>query len=245
MLPCQKTTCNSVIQIKKIKIVYAINHAATALLFKKKAAKSPMWTLLVSVQLVEILWVIFNYLGWEHFSVSNGNLHLDFLPYSHSIFSGVAWALLSFAIIILVSKDRKLGIAFSLGVLSHIVIDLLFHEKDILLSPFSKTPVWGLGIIDYPWLDFFLELIYGIFCWWYFKGSKALLAVIVVFNLTDLPMMLAHATSLEPFRQYPAILPSVILFQIFIIWYFVWRFSKRASYSKQQPTKQAELRQQL
>jgi hypothetical protein len=207
--------------------MYAINHAATALLVKKKVPSSPLLILLISVQLLEIFWVIFSYSGWEHFSVLNGKLHLDFLPYSHSVFSGVVAALISFAIINWGYKNRKLAIAFSIGVLSHTILDVIFHEKDIRLSPFSDTPVWGLGIIDYPILNFTLEFIYGIFCWWYFKGSKALLTVIIVFNIIDLPIMLAHGNMLKPFEQYPLILPSFILFQILITWYFVWRCSRK------------------
>ena len=205
--------------------MYAIGHAATALLIKKKLPAASIFPLLISVQLVEICWVIFNYLGWEHFSVTNGKLHLDFLPFSHSVFSGVMAALISFAIINWGYKNRKLAIAFAIGVLSHIVIDMVFHESDIRLSPFSATPAWGLGIIDYPFLDFVLELLYGICCWWYFKGSKALLIVIVVFNIIDLPIMLAHGNMLKPFEQYTFILPTFILFQILITWYFIWRYS--------------------
>ena len=209
--------------------MYAINHAATALLIKKKQPTAPVLLLLVSVQLVEMFGVIFNYLGWEHFSVSNGKLHLDFLPYSHSVFSGVVAAFISFAIINWGYKNRKLAIAFSIGVLSHIIIDMIFHEKDIRLSPFSGTPVWGLGIIDYPLLNFTIEFMYGIFCWWYFRGSKALLTVIVVFNISDLPIMLAHGDMLKPFEQYPFILPSIVLFQILITWYFIWRYSRNTA----------------
>jgi hypothetical protein len=209
--------------------MYAINHAATALIIKKKQPAASVFLLLISVQLVEVLWVIFNYLGWEYFSVSNGRVHLSFLPYSHSVFSGVVAALISFAVINWGYNNRKLAIAFSVGVLSHVLIDVIFHEKDIRLSPFSSMPVWGLGIIDYPILNFVLELTYGIFCWWYFKGSRALLTVIIVFNILDLPMMLAHGDMLKPLVQYPFILPSVILFQILITWYFVWRYSKKTS----------------
>lgn len=204
--------------------MYAINHAATALLIKKNES-TPILPLLISVQLVEILWVIFNYLGWEHFSVANGRLHLNFLPYSHSVLSGVVAAFISFAIINWGYKNRNLAIAFSIGVLSHIIIDVIFHEKDIQLSPFSDTPVWGLGIINHPFLNFAIEFLYGIFCWWYFKGNKALLTVIIVFNIIDLPIMLARDNMLKPFEQYPFILPSVILFQILITWFFIWRYS--------------------
>ncbi|SMO35877.1 hypothetical protein SAMN06265171_101269 [Chryseobacterium rhizoplanae] len=205
--------------------MYAINHAATALLIKKNNPKLPLFPLLVSVQLVEVFWVFFNYLGWEHFSISGGRVHLDFLPYSHSVFSGIAAAVLSFCVINWGYKNRKLALAFAIGVLSHVVIDVIFHEKDIQLSPFSAKPVLGLGILDYPILNFIIEFAYGIFCWWYFKGNKALLWVIIIFNIIDLPIMLAHGDALNPFVRYPFLLPSVILFQILITWYFVYRYA--------------------
>lgn len=207
--------------------MYAINHAATALLIKKKQPAAPILLLLISVQLVEILWVLFNYIGWEYFSISEGKVHLDFLPYSHSIFSGVVAALISFAIINWGYRNRNLAIAFSIGVISHVLIDLVFHEKDIQLSPFSNKPVWGFGIIDFPFLNFVIEFAYGIFCWWIFKGSQKLLWVIIIFNLIDLPIMLASGNSLQPFANHPFLLPTTILFQIVITWYFVWRHSIR------------------
>jgi len=205
--------------------MYAINHAATALLIQKKEPKLPLLPLLISVQLVEILWVLFNYFGWEYFSVSGGRLHLDFLPYSHSIFSGLIAAGISFAIINWGYKNRKLATAFTIGVMSHIVIDMLFHEKDIRLSPFIASPVMGLGILEFPTLNFIIEFAYGLFCWWYFKGSRALLWVIIVFNIVDLPIMFAHGDMLSPLIQYPFLLPSVILFQILITWFFVYRYA--------------------
>ncbi len=79
--------------------MYAINHAATALIIKKKQPAAPILLLLVSVQLVEVFWVLFNYLGWEYFTVTNGRVHLSFLPYSHSVFSGAVAALVAFAVI--------------------------------------------------------------------------------------------------------------------------------------------------
>ncbi len=209
--------------------MYAINHAATALLLRKKESKLPLLPILIAVQLVEIFWVLFNYIGWEHYSISDGKLHLDFLPYSHSILSGIIAAAVAFAMINWGYNNRKLAIAVAVGVMSHIIIDLLFHEKDIQLSPFSSTPAWGLGVIDFPFLNFAIEFLYGIFCWWYFKGSRALLIVIVVFNVIDLPIMLAHGDMLTPFVKFPFLLPSVILVQIIITWYFVFRYSVKRS----------------
>ena len=207
--------------------MYAINHAATALLLKKKSPALPIWPLLISTQVLELLWILFNYTGVEYFSVTDGHLHLDFLPYSHSIFSAILVALLSYAIIRWGFKNPKLAPVFAVGVLSHVVLDLLFHERDIQLSPFSDTPSWGLGIIEFPILNFILEFLYGIFCWWYFKGSRALLIVIIVFNILNLPIMLASGAVLKPLIDHPALLPSFILFQIIITWYFIARYSRK------------------
>lgn len=206
--------------------MYAINHAATSLLLKKDRPNVPILPLLVSTQVVELFWIAFNYLGIEHFSVSNGELHLDFLPYSHSVFSGLLLSLISYSLIRWIIKNKPLALPFALGVLSHVVLDILFHEKDIRLSPFSETPVWGLGIISFPFLNFILESLYGIFCWWYFKGNTRLLAAIVIFNILDLPVMLASGKALDVFILYPALLPTFILLQILVSWYLVAKFSK-------------------
>ena len=206
--------------------MYAINHAATALILKKKEPTSPIWPLLISTQLVEVLWVLFNYLGLEYFSIAGGRIHLDYLPYSHSVFSSVLIALLSYVIIRWGYKNKRLALVFAIGVLSHVALDMLFHEKDIQLSPFSDTPAWGLGVIAFPFLNFILELIYGIFCWWYFKGNRALLITIIVFNVLDLPVMLASGKPLNIFISYPFLLPTFILFQILMTWYFVAKFSR-------------------
>jgi hypothetical protein len=206
--------------------MYAINHAATALLLKKKAPSAPIFPLLVSTQLMELFWVLFNFIGIEHYAVINGQLHLDFLPYSHSVFSAFLLSGISYCFIRWVLRNKSLALPFAIGVVSHLVLDVIFHERDIHLWPFTVAPVWGLGIIRYPIINFLLEFGYGIFCWWYFRGNGKLLIAIVVFNLLDFPIMLASGSSLNIFIEYPSLLPAFILFQIVITWYFVARYSR-------------------
>ena len=45
--------------------MFAINHAATALLINKRFPEEPIIPLLFSVQLMELLWVALNLLGVE------------------------------------------------------------------------------------------------------------------------------------------------------------------------------------
>ncbi len=45
--------------------MFAINHAAAALVIKRKYPSVPLIWLLISVQFMEFVWVAFNYLGIE------------------------------------------------------------------------------------------------------------------------------------------------------------------------------------
>lgn len=74
----------------------AINHAATALLINKKWPGVPIIPVLLSVQLVEILWVAFNLLGVEVTTTEPqvralNDIHLAYMPYSHSIAATAPW----------------------------------------------------------------------------------------------------------------------------------------------------------
>lgn len=169
----------------------AINHAATALLINKKWPGMPIVSVLLSVQLVEFLWVAFNLLGVEVTTTEPqvralNDIHLAYMPYSHSI---AATVVLAFAVWVVVAKllnKPTWGLALAVAVSSHIVLDLATHVHDIALAPGIESPKFGSGLYAVPLLALVVETIYGIWCWWIFRGSKALLAVIVAFNLAAL-----------------------------------------------------------
>ena len=65
--------------------MFAINHAATALIIKKGFKDVPILWILISVQFVELLWVLLNYIGIERTTTEKdvkyvGNIHLSYLP---------------------------------------------------------------------------------------------------------------------------------------------------------------------
>jgi hypothetical protein len=72
--------------------MYAISHAATALLLKKRWPDVPLWPLLIGAQAIELLWIVLTLFGVEHFSVHQGRISLDFLPYLHSVTSALLLA---------------------------------------------------------------------------------------------------------------------------------------------------------
>jgi hypothetical protein len=211
--------------------MFAISHAATALLLKRRYPSAGLWALLFAVQAVELLWVILTYLGIEHIEVAGGTLHLGFLPYSHSVFTGVALALLVGAAIQVSRGDRAFAVAVGLGIVSHIVLDIVQHERDIHLFPAAWGPRLGLGLTHHPLANFAIELVYGVVCWRLFGGRIGLLVGIIIFNLLDLPLMLPNPDAATRLGAHPAILTTIILVQIIASWLLVARLARRSRYA--------------
>lgn len=194
----------------------AINHAATALLINKKWPGVPMIPVLLSVQLVEFLWVAFNLLGLEVTTTEPqvralNDIHLAYMPYSHSIASTVVLAFTVWVVVAKFLKQPTWGLALAVAVSSHIVLDLATHVHDIALAPGIESPKFGSGLYGVPSLALVVETIYGVWCWWVFRGSKSLLAVIVVFNLGALSFYSPFIPGPEQFLAgHPKIFAAVI-----------------------------------
>jgi hypothetical protein len=190
--------------------VFAINHAATALLVRRGFSGSdrgasepgsgapallPMIPLLLSVQAMEVVWVVLNLVGVERVTTeptvrSVADIHLDFMPYSHSVATMAGVALLAWGAVRFGLGRRALAAAVGVGVLSHLVLDLVTHAPDIVLAPGLAEPRLGLGLYSrLPLAAFVLELAYGFLCWRVARGGRALLAVILLFNLANLSIL--------------------------------------------------------
>jgi hypothetical protein len=210
--------------------LFAINHAATALLIRRHYPQVPLGWLLLAVQWVELLWVLFNYLGWERTVTdaavhSVANIHLIHMPYSHSIATSVLFALLAWLLLARLLQRPALATAVAIGVLSHIVLDLVTHSHDIALAPGISSPRLGLGLYDVPLLGFAVESLYGLFCWWYCGGGRALLAVILGFNLANITFFSAALSGPEVWLAgKPLLIVSAIAAQLGVTLYLVGRF---------------------
>jgi membrane-bound metal-dependent hydrolase YbcI (DUF457 family) len=215
--------------------VFAINHAAAALLIRRRYPDVWFIPILLSVQVMEFLWVALNYLGVERTTTEPvvryvGDIHLEFMPYSHSVATmfaaaGVAWA----AGVAL--RRPRLGAAVGVGVLSHLLLDLATHNGDIALAPFIGGPSYGTYLYGtLPALAFVVELGFGVFCWWVYRGSRALLAVIVGFNLANASLFFAVVPGLETMLAGRSrVLVTVILLQILVtLWAIWWAADRRA-----------------
>jgi hypothetical protein len=203
--------------------MFAINHAAAALAIKRKYPSVSLIWLLVSVQFMEFIWVTFNYLGIERTTTEDavafvGDIHLTHMPWSHSVATMLGVAVLAWLVLGKGLGKGKLGAAVGIGIASHLVLDLLTHQPDIQLMPFVSEPKLGLGIYGAaPLAAFSFELGFGVWCWWYYGGTRALLAAIVLFNVANISMFAAAIPGPESWLAHqPALITTLIFMQIVV-----------------------------
>jgi hypothetical protein len=212
--------------------MFAINHAATALIIKKEFADVPIIWLLISVQFMEILWVMLNFLGVEHTTTEVevryvGDVHLSYMPFSHSMVTMVGVAFLAWLIISKGLGQPDIGTAVGIGLSSHLILDLVTHRNDISIAPFIDSQKYGLGLYaKFPIFAFVLEIGYGIVCWWIYRGRLALLVTIILFNLANISMFFSGISGIEKYMaNRPLLITTVILVQILVTLILVGIFS--------------------
>jgi membrane-bound metal-dependent hydrolase YbcI (DUF457 family) len=212
--------------------MFAVDHAATALIIKRRFPSVSMTPLLVSVQAMELAWVGLNYLGVERTTTaptveSVADIHLAWIPYSHSVATVLAAAALVWWTIERGLGRRALGRAVAIGIVSHLVLDVATHAPDIALWPGSRFPQLGLGLYNgAPAAAFLVEMLYGVLCWWVYRGSKALLSVIVLGNLANVSFFFAGLAGPEQLLAgRPMLVVTVVLTQIVTMLVLVGIFS--------------------
>lgn len=208
--------------------MFAINHAAAALIVKRRYPDVPLVPILLAVQGMELLWVALNYLGIERTVTESsvrfvGDIHLSYMPFSHSIVTMTLVALAAWAVAAVLGRPR-LGAAVAIGVISHLLLDLATHDRDLVLAPFVAGPAFGTQLYGlFPLGAFILELGFGVLCWWIYRGGLALLAIIVGFNVANLSLFFAAIPGPEQWlANRPLLLTTVILFQIVVTLWAVW-----------------------
>lgn len=203
--------------------MFAVDHAATALLLKRRFPSVHIAPMLVAVQAMELAWVALNYLGLERTTTgpavrSVADIHLSYMPYSHSVATAVGGALLAWVVIEFGVGRRALGRAVGLGIASHLVLDLLTHAHDIALWPGLSSPKVGLGLYDAaPFAAFVVEMTYGLLCWRLYRGGAGLLALVVLGNLANLSLFSAAVPGPEVYLAgRPLLVVSLVFVQIIV-----------------------------
>jgi membrane-bound metal-dependent hydrolase YbcI (DUF457 family) len=214
--------------------MFAVDHAATALLVKRRYPSVPLAPILISVQAMELAWVGLNYLGIERTTAeaavhSVADVHLTFMPYSHSVVTAAGAAVLAWLAIEKGLGRAALGRAVGIGIVSHLILDLATHGHDIVLWPGLSTPKLGLGLYTVvPFAAFIVEFLYGLFCWYVYRGGIGLLALISLGNLANLSFLSPAIPGPEEYLAgRPMLLVTVIFAQIVVTLVLVGVLARR------------------
>jgi hypothetical protein len=174
---------------------------------KKIAPKTSLGTLMLAVGFVDILWPFFLLLDWEHVRVQPGITAvtpLDFYDYpiSHSLVSGVIWALVFSGVYFGLTRYKAGALAVGLGVVSHWFLDFFSHGPDMPVVFGSGAGKYGLGLWYSIPATLMVEVamfVVGIWIYtratkpldgigrWGFAGFMAFLCLIYVANIFGPP----------------------------------------------------------
>jgi len=183
---------------------------------------------------MELAWVGLNYLGIERTTTeatvhSVADIHLAYMPYSHSVGIPVCAAVLAWLIIEKGFGRAALGRAVGLGIVSHLILDLATHAHDIVLWPGWPTPKLGLSLYEAaPTVAFIVDFLYGIFCWYVYRGGVGLLTLISRGNLANLSFFSPTIPGPEEYLAgRPMLLVTVVFVQIVVSLVLVGLLARR------------------
>jgi hypothetical protein len=137
-----------------------VGHYGPSFLAKRLAPAIPLWILFLAVQLLDVFWAIFIFLGVERVRIVPGftetnALDLYYMPYTHSLPGALAWAAAAAILYRLVTGSGREGVLVGAAVFSHWPLDLLVHRPDLAL--YDNAAKVGLGLWDYPYLTLVVE----------------------------------------------------------------------------------------
>lgn len=137
-----------------------VGHYGPSFLAKRLSPVIPLWVLFLAVQLLDISWAVFIFLGVERLRIVPGftatnALDLYYMPYTHSLPGALAWAAAAGIFYRLITRSSREAALVGVGVFSHWPLDLLVHRPDLAL--YDNTAKVGLGLWDYPYVTLVLE----------------------------------------------------------------------------------------
>ena len=154
-----------------------IGHFAPALVAAARPKAAGLGTLFVAAQLIDIGFAALLIPGVEAMRIVPGitamnPMDLHHMPYTHSLFGALIWAVIFGAIVWFATKRKEAATGAALVVVSHWFIDLIVHIPDLTL--YGMPPKLGLGLWNHPLIAMPLEvlLIGGAFLY-YLRRTEA------------------------------------------------------------------------
>jgi len=138
-----------------------IGHFAPALVVAARPKAAGLGTLFVAAQLVDIAFAALLVPGIEAMRIVPGitamnPMDLYHMPYTHSLFGTILWAVLLGFVTGFATRRREAAIGAAIVVVSHWFVDLLVHIPDLTLL--GTPPKIGLGLWNHPLVAMPLEI---------------------------------------------------------------------------------------
>jgi len=139
-------------------------HFGLAAVVKAQSPRVPLWALMLSTYLLDVIFIILLSMGLEGFTPIDpahpayGQVLID-APYTHSL---VGAGLIALVAGLLAGRawGKRSGLVIGMVVMSHWVLDLLVHRPDLPILPGNagNLPLLGFGIWQVPVASALLEL---------------------------------------------------------------------------------------
>ena len=127
-----------------------IGHYGAGLAAKRFTPYTSLGTLVIAVQLLDLIWPVFLMLGIERVRIDPGNtrvtpLAFEYYPWTHSLAMAIVWAALAGTAYAILRRQNRGAVAVTAAVLSHWVLDFITHRPDLPLWP-PNGPLVGLAL---------------------------------------------------------------------------------------------------
>jgi membrane-bound metal-dependent hydrolase YbcI (DUF457 family) len=137
-------------------------HFGLAAIVKSRQPQLPLWALMLSTELLDVLFIALYFLGIESYKVvpgTEGGYRIFTADYSHSLVGALVISLLAL-IIAWVFWGRRNGLVIGAVVFSHWPLDFITHRGDLAILPGDAAGLHvGLGLWSIPWAAITLELV--------------------------------------------------------------------------------------
>jgi hypothetical protein len=151
-------------------------HFGLAAAVKAKQPSVPLWALMLSTQLLDVLFVPLLLTNIETITpIDKGGygeaiIHAN---YTHSLVGALLIAIVA-GVLAWRAWGRNSGLVIGAVAFSHWILDLLVHRADLPILPgnLGNLPLLGFGLWAFPWLSAAMELaLIAVGGWLYFSSA--------------------------------------------------------------------------
>jgi hypothetical protein len=157
-----------------------LGHYGIAFAAKRAAPRTSLGALVFAGEFLDELWPILLLLGLEQVRIVPGLMAMNPLqftnyPISHSLVMAIVWGILIGGTYYLIRRYGRGAWVIGLLVVSHWLLDLPVHARDLPLWPSASSPKVGMGLWNSVPLTWILELtIYAVGISVYVRFTRAL-----------------------------------------------------------------------